>query len=398
MSAAFAFVVFFWFLMVLVLPDVLRDDAGGRPSNLTLWSVAFISTLALYVSAIAHELGHSLVARARKISVDRITVSFFAGHADISQDHQRPLDEAFISIAGPTVSLLIACAAAAGLAATWVASAGPGRGLEVVHDVLLGRLIPNQSPLGLFLWGVFLWNAWLAIYNLLPVPPLDGGRSLRGLLRHLRGDEMWATNASVAVGRGFAMLLASISVATLVFSFDFSRAANSLLPVWIPTDGRIAILGLFLAWLLNNGARSFQRSAVIQQRLAGVTVGRVMTHDPQRVPPWTSLEDIAANQMRGDRARAVAIVRGDDMLVGLVAYSDVEKVPAKDRPGRTAGEIMTAVANLITVSPDDPVDVAIRHMAQRHLNQLPVVEEGKLVGMVDRHSIIELTEPTALRF
>ena len=373
MSAGVAFLILFWFLATLALPNQLVTPIGERPSNITLWSLAFISTLSLYFSTIVHELGHALVARARKIEAPTISVNLFGGHANIQEDDQGPLDEFFISISGPLVSLVIAAVTAACI-----------------------KFIPNQSPpLELFLFALCLLNIWLAIYNLLPAPPLDGGRALRGLLWHFRGDALWATNGAVMVGRVFAFVMASASVVMLLFSSVLMR--SELLPPALVADGRIPILGLFLAWMLNNGARSFQRNAVIQQRLVGVTVGRVMSTNPQCVPPWTSLEEIADNHLKGDRAPAVAIVRGDDQLMGLVAYSDVAKVPAKDRPNRTAGEIMTAASALITVSPDDPVEVAIRHMAQRHLNQLPVVADGKLVGMVDRKNIIQLTEPSARR-
>lgn len=370
-SAGFAFLILLWFLAALYLPGALRDESGARPSNLTIWSVAFISTLSLYLSTVVHELGHSLVARARTIPVQAITVSLFGGNADIKQDEQGPLDEFFISLAGPIVSGVVAGIAVACL-----------------------KFVPNQSPpLSLFLEALFLLNGWLAVYNLLPVPPLDGGRSLRGLLRHLRRDAVWATNVAVTVGRVFALIMASASVAVLLFPFALASTTALGGPA---ADSRIGVLGLALAWLLNNGARNFQRNAVVQQRLAGVTVSRVMLRNPRSVPPWTSLEDIASEQLRGDRATAVPIVR-DDVLVGLIAYSDIDKVPEKDRASRTAGEVMTSASHLITVTPDEPVETAIRHMAQRHLNQLPVVEDGKLVGMVDRRSIIELTEPTGRR-
>lgn len=372
-SAVFAFVILLWFLAVLFLPNELRDELGAPPSTLTLWSVAFISTLALFGSTILHELGHALVARVRSVPVSHINVSFFGGHADVSEDEQGPLDECMISAAGPLVSSVIAVVGGAAL-----------------------LLIPNQSPpLNMFLYGLFLLNAWLAIYNLLPVPPLDGGRALRGLLHHIRGERMWATNTAVTIGRVIAALLAGASVLALLSSFDVLQALAPDFPRQI--GQQVGFLGLFLAWMLNNGARTFQRSTAMQERLAGVIVARVMKPTTSAVPPWTSLEEIVSEHLQNGRIRAVPVVRGEDTLVGLVAVSDVERVPAKDRPNRTAGEIMTPAANLITVTPDDPVELAIRHMAQKHLNQLPVVQDGKLVGMIDRGSIIQLTEPADRR-
>lgn len=367
-SAAFAFVLLLWFLANLYLPTVLPKEAP-----LTLWSLAFISTLFLYASTIAHELGHCLVARARSVPVQAITVSMFGGNAEIPQEDQGPTDEALISIAGPLVS---AVAAAVALTAR--------------------LLIPNLSPpLTLFLEALFLLNAWLAAYNLLPVPPLDGGRALRGLLWRIQGDFLRATNIAVIIGRALAALIATGSVGLFVLSFD---PATSPLPPWLASDSRLlSFVGLFLAWFLNNGARTVQRNAFMQQRLAGLTVAKLMSANPPKVQPWVSLAEIASDHLSGRRDRAVAVVRNDDVLVGLVAFSDVAKVPPKERPARTAGEVMTAAADLVTVSPDESVETAIRHMAQLHLNQLPVISEGRLIGMIDRASILELAEPDSPR-
>jgi Zn-dependent protease/CBS domain-containing protein len=367
-SALFAFLLLLWFLAGFYAPSALTTN-GQRPSTVTLWSFAFISTLALYASTIAHELGHALVARARSIDVNAITVSLFGGHAEIPQDNQGPADEALISVSGPMVSIGIAAVCAAAL-----------------------RFLPNPSlPLTTFLEAALLLNGWLALYNLLPVPPLDGGRSLHGLLRQWRGDDLWATNMAVTIGRIFAMLLATASVIVLLLP-QFTLSADFF---GLPADQRVGIIGLALAWLLNNGARTFQRNVALQHRLAGLTVSRVMKQT-STVPPWTSLDDIVENQMRG--TRAVLVVRADGTLAGLVAMSDIARVPEKDRAARTASEIMTPADKLLTVAPDEPVETAIKHMAQRHLNQLPVIEDGKLIGLVDRESIIDITEPTGRRF
>ncbi|MBI4213737.1 MAG: CBS domain-containing protein [Chloroflexi bacterium] len=364
-SAVIAFIMLVWFLAMLALPGypALRDE---RP--LTLWSVAFVSALALYASTVLHEMAHCVVARRRGVPANTITVSFFGGHSDIPQEYPRPGDEALISIAGPLVSLAVSGSAFA-----------------------LGELLPNPSePLKLLLDGIFVLNGWLAIYNLLPVLPLDGGRALRGVIWRLRGNFIEATNISVTVGRLLAGALAAASLALLVFSGD---GGPTPLPSWLKVDRGFAVIGLLLAYLLNNGARNVQRSAELQERLSGLTVAKVMISDPPTVPPGTTLAEIASQYFVSDRGRAVAVVRDDQTLVGLVAYSDVMKLPEDQRATRTAGQIMTPAADLVTVTPEDPVETAIRHMAHRHLNQLPVVEEGRLVGMIDRVNVLDLTQP-----
>ena len=363
MSAPIAFVILVWFLASFYLPEVLQNQGP-----ITLWSVAFISALALYVSTIVHELAHCLVARARSVPVDRITVSLFGGQAEIPQEYPRPLDESLISLSGPILSAAIAGVAFA-----------------------IGRLLPDPSPpLELFLEATFLLNGWLAIYNFLPVLPLDGGRAIRGFIWQVRGDFAGATNIAVMISRLFAGALAVVSLALLVFSAD---RASAVLPAWLPSDGRYALIGLLLAYLLNNGARNVQRNAETQARLAGLTVAKVMTSNPPTVTPGTSLEEIAAQHFAGAQNRAVAVVRDDGTLAGLIVQSDLMNVPADQHAEKTASQIMTLMANLVTVAPEDPVETAIRHMAHRHFNQLPVVEDGRLVGMIDRGHVLESTQP-----
>ncbi|MSQ23176.1 MAG: CBS domain-containing protein [Chloroflexi bacterium] len=362
MSAAIAFTLLVFFLALVYLPAALHNE-----QPITLWSVAFISTLALYLSTIAHELGHCFVARHRGIPAQIITMRLFGGTADIPQEPQRPLDVVFISIAGPLCSGLVA-----GLA------------------LALQTFLPNPSPpLALFLEAIFLLNAWLAAYNLLPVLPLDGGRALQGIIWQIRGDFVSATNLAVNLGRLLAGTMATACLVLLVLSAD---RESTLVPRWIPTDPRIPLVGLMLAYLLNNGAKSVQRSTLLQDRLAGATVSRVMSVRPKSVQLWTTLDEIASQHLRQGRDRAVAVVRDDDILLGLVAFSDVAKVPAKERAHRTAGDVMTPATVLVTVSPQEPLEEAVRHMANRHLNQLPVVEDGHLVGMIDRFSVLQLAE------
>jgi Zn-dependent protease/predicted transcriptional regulator len=362
-SALVAFVGLLLLLASAYFPAVLPNE-----QERTYCSVAFISTLFLFLSTVAHELGHSLVARARGIAVHSITLVFFGGTSDIRRGDERPLDEVFIAISGPLASLIVAL-------------------------ILIGMRValPQPSPpLTIFLESVILLNLWLAGFNLLPTLPLDGGRAVRGLLWFGTGDQRRATRIASIIGQTLAAALFLGGVVLFILALDVARNPISTVAGY---DSRIVALGaLLVAWFTNNSARAAYRQAVLEDRFVGVNVERVMTPTPGGVPPWTSLEDIVTYHFLQRGERAVAVVRDEDVLAGIVAYSDVRKFPRADWPAKAAGEVMTPLTRIISVTPSDGIDVAIRHMAERHLNQLPVVVDGKLVGMVTRANVLRFLE------
>lgn len=362
-SAVFAFA-----LLVLLLASVYFPTLLPREQSQTYWSVGFISTLFLFLSTVAHELGHSLMARARGIRVEAITLILFGGTSDIGRDNERALDELLISVSGPGVSLVVALFAAAAR-----------------------FTIPNLSqPLMLFLESVLLLNIWLGVFNLLPTLPLDGGRAVRGLLWHRTGDYSRATRIASRIGRGMAGLLVVGGLALFLMSLDAERSPIRSVLGYDPR--MVALVAMLLAWFLNNGARNAYRQVMLQGRFAGVTVGQIMTPDPSTVAPWTSLDEIVSQQFLQRGERAVAVVRDEGVLMGLVAYGDVRKVPRAEWASRAAGEVMTPAARLVTVGPEENIEAAIRHMAERHFNQLPVVADGRLVGMIARVNILRFID------
>jgi Zn-dependent protease/predicted transcriptional regulator len=354
--------------LVLVLAAAYFPSVLPNEQDRTYWSVAFISTLFLFVSTIAHELAAALVARARGIAVNSITVVFFGGSSDIKRSEERPVDELLIAIAGPGASLLVAL-------------------------MLVGiRLaLPQPSPpMMIFLESVILLNFWLAGFNLLPTLPLDGGRALRGLLWMRTGDYSRATRIASVVGQALAAALFLGGVILFTLSLDVSR---NPVPTILGFDSRpVALVALVVAWFINNSARAAYRQVVLEGRFAGVTVEVVMTTEPGTVSPWTSLEEIVTHFFLQRGERAVAVVREGNVFMGIVAYSDVRKVARNTWTEKAAGEVMTPAGRVLSVSPQDGLDIAIRHMAERHLNQLPVLAEGKLVGMVTRANILRFLE------
>jgi CBS domain-containing protein len=230
----------------------------------------------------------------------------------------------------------------------------------------------------------------LGVFNLLPTLPLDGGRAVRGLLWHRTGDYTLATRIASGIGRSIAAILVISGLALLLLSLD---PVHSPIPSVLGYDPRmVGLVAILLAWFLNNGARNAYRQVMLQGRFAGISVSQLMTRDPSTVSPWNSLDEIVAQHFLQRGERAVTVVRDQNVLAGLVTYGDVRKVPRSAWTSRAAGEVMTPAARLVTVGPDDNVEVAIRHMAERHFNQLPVVADGHLVGMIARVNILRFID------
>ena len=247
--------------------------------------------------------------------------------------------------------------------------------------------VPGLSePLRLFLESVLLLNLWLGGFNLIPTLPLDGGRALRGFIWHRTDDFRRATRVATFFSRALAALIFVASAALFVASLDErTRPFSSLLGY----DPRmVGIAGILVAWFMNSGARSAYRQMILQSRFEGLSVQHLMTPEPQSVTPWTSIEEVVSKHFLQRGERAVAVAREGGMLAGLVAYADTKKVPRAEWAKRTAAEVMTPLPDLVTVGPDDGVDVAIRHMAEGHFNQLPVVANGRLVGSIARVNIL----------
>ena len=363
-SALLAFVALLLVLVTAYFPGTLPNEREQ-----TYWSVGFLTTFCLFLSVIVHELAHALVASSRGVPVTAVNLMMFSGSSDIKRESQKPLDEAFINIAGPAVSLFIAALA------------------------ITARLaIPGQSlPLTSFLELVLILNIWLGVFNLLPALPLDGGLAVRGFIWHRTGDYRRATHIASLLGRGLAALFFIGGLALLIFSFDGGGPAQ--VPALLSYDPRIlAVVVILLAWFLNAGSRNAYRHAVLEQRFHSVPVSRIMTPDPPSVPAWMSIENMVNEQFLQRGERSVAVVRDNDVLMGLVAYSDTRKVPRTEWGSRAVGEIMTPASELVLVSPADSVEVAVRHMAERHFNQLPVVENGRLVGMIARVNVLRFID------
>ncbi len=342
-----------------------HPDWGATQS----WLTALAAALLFFGSVLAHELAHALVGRTRGVVIRRITLFMFGGLAQMENEPPSWGSELAMAIVGPLASLAI------GVGCLWLMTAISGP-LEIDPDnpqVVFARL-GSFATLLAWLGPV---NIMLGLFNLVPGFPMDGGRVLRAILWAITGDLQRATRAAARAGQGFAFLLMATGV-------------MMVLGLRVPVLGGGLLGGLWLAligWFLNNAAVMSYRQLVMRIALEQVTVRQLMITRLLRVDPQLRLTALVDDYLIPSGQR-VFPVEQDDRLLGLVCMADLGKRP-RDRWATTpVEEIMTPAAVLVTVAPTERADNALALLAQHHVNQLPVLENGAVVGLLRREDVL----------
>lgn len=364
-SWLFIFLLVTWQLAIVVFPAL-----HPTWSPLLAWGTAVAAAILFFASVLAHELAHSVVAKARGLPVSRITLFLFGGVSNIEREPSSPSTEFLMAIVGPLTSLVLGIVflllgGVSILTAGQFLTGGPLR--------LLGRLGPVPTLL-LWLGPV---NIILAIFNMVPGFPLDGGRVLRSILwavsRNLRLATRWAS----WIGQAIAWLFIAAGI-SMVFG------------VQLPFFGTGLVGGLWLAfigWFLNNAAAQSYRQLVLEDLLDGVPVSMLMRSDAPSVPPYLTLSDLVYDHIMGSDERSFPVLDGD-RLVGIVSLGDVRKVPREQWPSTTVAQVMTPADQLAVATPREEVSEALNDLTGHDVRQMPVVQEGKLVGVLRRGDIM----------
>ncbi len=321
-------------------------------SAITYWVLGFIAAILLFVSVLLHELAHSVVARMRGLPVKNITLFIFGGVSNIEREPGSPGIEFQMAVVGPLTSLLIG-----------VLSLG----------VLYVLGIPD-SPLGAILGYLGFANILLGIFNLIPGFPLDGGRVLRSIVWKIDGNLRRATRVVTIVGQ--------------IISYLFI-----LFGIWLFFVGYF-IDGLwfgFIGWFLLSSAQAANSEVALQSVFRGVTVGEVMNTTPTTVPANISLQRLVDEYFLPYGLRSAFVIQVDQ-LAGLITLSDIRHVPREDWGQTPVGLAMIPRDRLHIVSPQQSLNDVLPLMAGRDVNQLPVVQDDRLVGVLSRDAIVRYLE------
>ncbi|NLX36668.1 MAG: site-2 protease family protein, partial [Chloroflexi bacterium] len=331
-----------WSLSTSYVPERLP-----AANTLAHWLVGAATSLLFFFSVVLHELGHALVARAQGEPVRRITLFIFGGAAEIGAEPATAKKELALAVAGPAVSLA--------LGALWLGI-----------DRLAGGL-PWLATIALYLSGA---NLALGLFNLVPGFPLDGGRVLRALIWQRTGSLQTATRWAARVGRFIAYGL-------MAWGIMLSLRGSLGNGLWL----------LLVGTFLDTSARSAQARIGLDRTLAGFTVADAMTRDCPSVPPQLSL-DVFVEHYLLPQGRRCYFVGGAETPRRMLTVHQVQSVPRDRWPTTRVGEVSRPLDELRTVNPETTLREALEQMTADGVNQLPVIADGELVGMLTREGLI----------
>jgi len=364
-----------WSLLIIFSLITLSLGAGLFPAwhpdwgSALIWTTAITAALLFFGSVLLHELSHAVVGRAHGIPIPRITLFMFGGMAHMEKEPPSWRAELYMAAVGPITSFVLGFVFL-GLAKLVV---GP---IEIDPDnpqQSFGELGPTVS---LLMWLGPI-NIILGLFNLVPGFPLDGGRILRAALWGATGDLLTATRRASIVGQGFAWVL-------------MASGFLMILGLRVPIFGSGFINGLWIAligWFLNNAAVMSYRQLLVHQWLEHVPVMRLMHTRFVRVEPQLSLQDLVDDYLMPSGQRAFPVEeRG--RFVGMICLSDLPKSPRSEWHATTVRDIMTPASKLVTLSPDQDATEALDLFGRRNVNQLPVVKDDKLLGLIRREDIL----------
>lgn len=366
-----------WSLLVIFALVTVSLGGGVFPqwhpdwSPALIWGTAFAAAVLFFLSVALHELSHGLVGRWQGVPISRITLFLFGGMAHMNREPPSPRAELLMAAAGPLASFII------GLVAITTGSLLLAeQPLDSPEDA--AAALASAGPAATLLLWLGPINLILAVFNMVPGFPLDGGRVLRAGLWWATGDLRRATRWAAAIGQGFAWVLIGTGVLMLL---------NQEVPIF----GRGAASGLWLiliGWFLLSAARASYQQLLLREALDDVPVRSLMRSNIATVPPQMAVNDLVNNYIMRVDQRAFPVVENGQLL-GLVCLEDVRRVPRADWNQMTSANIMTPVDRLFTVRPDDPAMEALMSLGAEAVDQLPVVEDGTLAGMVRREDIMK---------
>ncbi len=341
----FIFALVTWALVASYFPDVY-PNWSLMASILT----GIITSLLFFGSVLLHELMHSVVAIASGIPVKSITLFIFGGVSQITEEPTKPKIEFKIAIAGPLTSIILG-------GFFWAIFYFVPESLEYIKAVSF--------------W-LSLINLMLGAFNLLPGFPLDGGRVMRALLwwrtGNLRRSTRWASNA----GRGISFLF--------IFGgiwFIFQGPEWWFNGLWLA----------FIGWFLGNAAVGSYRQLTLQQMLQGHEVNEAMTRSCITIQPNITLDELVSEHILPTGNQCFVVTdRGN--IQGLITLKEIKEIPRVKWAAKKVSEVMTPVSELKQVNPNEDLARVMKILTEDEVNQLPVVEDGKIIGMISRENML----------
>jgi Zn-dependent protease/CBS domain-containing protein len=340
-----------WFVIFILLTWALANSYFPRQypdwGTLLYWMIGIFTSLSMFASVLIHELAHSVVAKAQGEEVRRITLFILGGVAQISEEPKKPWKELTMALVGPSASMVLAF------------------GFFVMSFFMTGFSEPLKAS---FLYLAII-NFVLAVFNLLPGFPMDGGRVLRALIWQVTGNLKKATHIASRIGQGVAFLLLFLGV--------FQILRNDWGGFWL----------IFVGWFLHSAAVRGYQQVTVESALKGVRAKDLMREDFERISGDILVQELVDKFILHKRERVFLVGEGQ-LLQGIVCLEDAKATPREKWAGMTVREIMTPREKLEAVSPDDDGYKILNGLTAKDIHQVPVVEEGKVMGIICRSDIL----------
>lgn len=349
-----------WFLILLLMIVLLGGQfeavlpAAGAAES---YGLAVAATLLFFVSLVAHELGHALMARRFGIQTEGIDLWLLGGVARLSRDSKSPKEEFFVAAAGPAVTFVV-CLIGAGVGLLL-------SGRDEITDAV--RLADTSTTALVALVGwLTLVNGMLLVFNLIPAFPLDGGRIARSIAWKLTGDRRRATNAAGMLGRGFAILLGAAGVYFLL-NEQF-------------VDG---LWFLILAWFIGGAARAAVVTSEVSAQLHERTARDLMDRQPAWLPADATVLQAQHETFVPFSVPWAPMLDADGQFLGIVTAHAVQAELAAGRPEVAARELLIAAHDAPRTTPDASLEQLLGSEALQRFGGLPVVDaDGVMLGVV----------------
>lgn len=345
-----------WSIIALLVGYTFYLALANRFTNQTtglLVGLATIMALVFFASVLLHELAHSWVALSRGVEVKGITLFLFGGATEADLDTKKPDDELYIAVVGPVTSLVLG-------GVFWLIAVAAG-----------------TTPIG-FGAGYLGWiNGSLAVFNLLPGFPLDGGRVLRSLVWRRTNDLIRATRVAARSGR----ILGSVIIAIGVFEvFFYGALINGL---WLVAIG----------WFLSQAAATSFVHLQVRTALQGVPASRLMASDLVAIPGGTTVQEAVDGYFMRHNYNTFPVT-ADHHTLGLVSMKAVRELPRERWDQVPVDEILEPLSEMCTVGVSDDIGNVVDKLMQGEVGRVVVVDDGEVIGLISPRDVVRWLELT----
>ncbi len=352
-----------WFIIAILITLSLAGHFHTVTppwSGTVVWSAAIVTGALFFATLLLHELAHSLLAKARGLRVRAITLFALGGVSQIESEASDAKSEFWIAIVGPLTSVAI------GFVCLWIArSTGWLPGTE-----------PTAPAVAVFLWLGYI-NIMLALFNMIPGYPLDGGRVLRAIIWGITRNADRSTQLASRVGQAVAFIFILLGLYRFFVGANFGG-------LWIA----------FIGWFLLDAARSSYAQVAIMTGLRDRPVTDIMERDCPTVDGYLSIQDFVDEYLLRTGRRCFIVVQNHN-VTGLITPHEIKQVNRDLWPQTSIQSVMRSLDQVRSVAADTPAIQALEIMAREDINQLPVLSNGQLEGVFSRAQVLRFLQTHA---